>query len=168
MTEAPVPAALGSTHVAEYPDGTTGKMVRVFPDGSKQEASMAPGPGGFAIASFAGEPPFETEIPNLLLPPSALAPAEHSHAAEPVVGQPPAGDVVEERALRVEWSQKTHKIAIRNVCGVRRQLFSFGKRSVSKERLTEIASDGVRQLSLGTVSEQECKEACLRQLALEP
>ena len=41
------------------------KLVRVRADGPPQQAFMEPGPKGFAMATFAGEEPKSTELPNI-------------------------------------------------------------------------------------------------------
>ena len=54
--------------VAEYLDaGKRMCLVRKYEDGTLVEASMASGPKGFALATFPGEDPVETEMPNVAL-----------------------------------------------------------------------------------------------------
>ena len=42
-------------------------MVRLKANGTDEKSSMAPGPDGFALATFPNEPPVATECPNLLI-----------------------------------------------------------------------------------------------------
>jgi hypothetical protein len=73
---------------AEYLDSVRCRLVRAFPDGRIVEASMLPGPAGFAMATFPGESPRATELPNLLLLP--IRPALKRPAARRVSAQPAA------------------------------------------------------------------------------
>lgn len=73
----------------EHFDSSLLAVVRDYSDGTREIASMRPGPNAFALAQFAGEPERETECPNLLLsmPPPTKRPAA---APKPVVRKRPA------------------------------------------------------------------------------
>lgn len=48
----------------QYTDSVKAAVVRRFANGAVVEAKMCCGPGGFAMAEFPGDPPFESEVPN--------------------------------------------------------------------------------------------------------
>ena len=70
------PASLSSSTpgqaVIEYFDNQRRKLVRSAGNGQLLEARMEPGEGGMAIATFDGELPKQTEVPNILVEPCTV------------------------------------------------------------------------------------------------
>ena len=63
-------------------------MVRVYDDGTELRAQMSKGPGCFAVATFADEPPIATELPNIML--EALPTAKGRKPKAPGIRRKPA------------------------------------------------------------------------------
>lgn len=71
----------------QYVDVVAQCVVRAFADGHLDKAVMTAGPAGFAIAQFLGEPPFESELPNVI----ALAKPVLDQVSNKAVRKKPAG-----------------------------------------------------------------------------
>ena len=90
-------AAAGGPAKAIIPDpwvDPRGRVCRMSEKGHLETARVARGAGGFLFATFGSEEPFETTIPNLVLPPPQLA-------TKKVLAKKPAG-VPDDMALELD------------------------------------------------------------------
>ncbi len=73
--------------------------------------------------------------------------------------------VVKQR-YTIMWYKRTHTVGLRQLQGAKRQFASFGglKCKVSKEVLLKIGADCIKALLAGSLSEDEAKEWCRREL----
>ena len=53
----------------QFFDSAALKLVRIYKEGGRIEATMGQGSSGFLLASFAGERPITTQVPNVMLMP---------------------------------------------------------------------------------------------------
>ncbi len=87
-------------HRRQYLDSGRRCMLRIFPDGTEEQATMSEGPNGFALARFRQEDPIETDMPNIMLtvviPPPGEGTAVAKQAKKQQVQKKPAAVLCDE------------------------------------------------------------------------
>lgn len=169
----PLPSKKSSRSIKlQHIDRSINKLVRIFDDGTKEEASMIPSKSGFCIARFPGTSEYiETDVPNIIfsLPvmkrpaakPSKKRPASVLDADEedsskivsapsaPTEGQPLV------RVYTNPYRYPTGSWGIRRnfANGDKKQLFQFKNAGWSDARNKEVAETAVGKLRAGESEE---------------
>jgi len=107
------------------------------------------GAAGFAVAAFASGEEVETEVPNLLIPPSAPPSGEPSpQLPERRVLKRPAAATGEYSMM---YYKRDHCIGVRERFGAKRQVLSFGGASTKlpHAELVEVGEEVCRRLQEG-------------------
>jgi len=130
-------------------------LVRAAPDGAMQCAVMTAGPNGFALATFAGEPAIETEVPNIVLPAPSVK-------ETPRVRQRPASSCSNYGTC---WYAQQGRAAVRRNFGDKKQIASFKKESWSQEQLMDVARNIAMKLSTGAAAEDDVQGLVAESLA---
>ena len=165
----------------QHIDRSINKLVRVFDDGTKEEASMTPSKSGFCIARFPGSTEYiETDVPNIIfsLPvmkrpaakPSKKRPASVLDADEadspkiaPASSAPSDGQPLV-RVYTNPYRYPTGSWGIRRnfANGDKKQLFQFKNAGWNDARNKEVAETAVGKLRAG-----ECEETVIGWVRLQ-
>ena len=148
----------------QHVDRCLNKLVRIYDDGSKEEAMMSPSPSGFCLAQFRGEDKLiETDIPNLVLDVmkrrAAAAPRKRPASKPPdttasVVHPPleilsPPGEIV--RSYTNPYRYPTGSWGIRRAFSNKdnKQIFQFKKSGWTDAQNKELCEQAVSKLRAG-------------------